>query len=126
MTDALRPFAVSVSQYTALSLLQAQPGLSNAQLARRTYVSPQAMNEIVKGLEQRHLVRRMQSPDHGQIKMTNLTDIGERLLEECDGAIDDLEQALFGGLGSVGIRRLRDALGDITRGSDGPDGSGGR
>ena len=37
---------LTLPQYTALSILRRSTGLSNAQLARRTYVTPQAMIEV--------------------------------------------------------------------------------
>ena len=51
LVDALRPFEVTVPQYTLLSVLDIRPGLSNAQLARRSYISAQAMHQLVNGLE---------------------------------------------------------------------------
>ena len=42
------PFGLTVPKYTALSILRDRPGLSNAQLARRTYVTPQSMNEVLR------------------------------------------------------------------------------
>ena len=45
--------ALSLNQYTTLSVLDQRGGLSNAQLARRSLVSPQSMNEVLLALEQR-------------------------------------------------------------------------
>jgi DNA-binding MarR family transcriptional regulator len=44
-------FGVTALQYTALSVLARHPGLSAAQMAQRSFVSPQAGNEMVKVLE---------------------------------------------------------------------------
>ncbi len=49
--DAIRDHGLSVGQYTALSVLGHRSGLSNAQLARRSLVSPQSAHELLLALE---------------------------------------------------------------------------
>ena len=55
-------FGVTALQYTALSVLIRHPGLSAAQMAQRSFVSPQAGNEMVRILERKGLITR--TPDH--------------------------------------------------------------
>jgi DNA-binding MarR family transcriptional regulator len=71
--QAIKDYGVSVTQYTVLSLLARQPGLSSAQLARRSYVSPQSMNETLLTLETIEAVRRQPDPNHGRILRAKLT-----------------------------------------------------
>lgn len=47
MDEALRGYGVTTPQYAAMSVLAEQPGLSNAQLARRSFLTPQTMNQIL-------------------------------------------------------------------------------
>ena len=61
------PFGLTVPKYTALSILRDRPGLSNAQLARRTYVTPQSMNEVLMALEADGLIIRSRSAEHGRV-----------------------------------------------------------
>jgi DNA-binding MarR family transcriptional regulator len=91
LSEALRQFELSLTQYTVLSLLGMQENLSNAQLARRAYVTPQAMSEIVRYLEARKLVVRKQSPDHARIHPARLTAKGRSTLDKCDAAVDKVE-----------------------------------
>ena len=58
LSDVLELFDLSVPQYTLLSVLEHRPGLSNAQLARRSYITAQAMHQVVNGLEERGLITR--------------------------------------------------------------------
>jgi len=44
MDEELRGLGVTTPQYAAMSVLAEEPGLSNAQLARRSSVTPQTMN----------------------------------------------------------------------------------
>jgi len=50
LSDALKPFGLSVPQYTLMSILEHRPGLSNAQLARRSYITAQAMHRAAHAL----------------------------------------------------------------------------
>jgi DNA-binding MarR family transcriptional regulator len=96
--DALAPLQLSVPQYTTLSVLHARGNLSNAELAKRAFISPQAMNEVIQGLEARKLVTRRASASHGRIVQLLLTQQGLALMHECDTAVQRLEQLLLGGL----------------------------
>ncbi|MGD2042704.1 MAG: MarR family transcriptional regulator [Acidimicrobiia bacterium] len=110
LAEALKPFDLSVTQYTVLSVLQNRPGLSNAQLARRSYITAQAMHQMVNGLEERGLITREVSPNHGRVQMTELTAEGRALLEHCDHVVNEIEQDIFGLLGNGQESRLRDLL----------------
>lgn len=110
LADALKPFDITVPQYTLLSVLERRPGLSNAQLARRSYITAQAMHQVVNGLEERGLIEREVSPDHGRIQMTRLTGDGKEVLDRCDKAVDLVEGRIFGGLGAGEKDHLRKLL----------------
>lgn len=94
----LRPFELTVAEYTALSLISRRGGYSNAQLARRSFVSPQAMHEMVSSLEGRGLLERPPSESHGSIRHTHLTKSGRDLLDRCNVAVDEMEEAMLAGV----------------------------
>jgi DNA-binding MarR family transcriptional regulator len=100
---AQRVAPLTVSQYTALSILRDRPGLSNAQLARRVFVTPQSMNEVISVLERDGLVRRTPDADHRRILRIDLTPHGREVLGQCDEAIGEMEEAMVAGL-SAGER----------------------
>jgi DNA-binding MarR family transcriptional regulator len=91
ITDMVAPHGLTATQYTALSVLRMGKGLSNAQLARRSYVTPQSMIEMLGTLEAKGLIVRSPAPDHGRILRTALTAKGRRLLSRCDAAINRME-----------------------------------
>jgi DNA-binding MarR family transcriptional regulator len=95
INEALAPSGLSVSQYTVLSVLQARGELSNAQLASRAFITPQAMNEVVQSLEAQKLVTRRQDPSHGRIVQLTLTARGMDTLRDCDAAVRALEQSML-------------------------------
>jgi len=97
--DAIvEPLGLTAVQYTALSVLSRHPGMSSAQLARRSFVSPQAANEMVTTLERRNLIRRRAGREGGRALWIHLTALGERTLARCDERVDELEAQLFGGV----------------------------
>jgi DNA-binding MarR family transcriptional regulator len=91
IADMVAPHGLTATQYTALSVLRVGKGLSNAQLARRSYVTPQSMIEMLGTLEGKGLIERSPSPDHGRILRTELTAKGRRLLSRCDEELDRIE-----------------------------------
>ncbi len=62
----------------ALSELNMRDGLSSAELARIAFVTPQAMNMVVRDLEQRGLIQRDAHPDGGRVLRIHLTRQGRR------------------------------------------------
>jgi DNA-binding MarR family transcriptional regulator len=107
LSAVLEPFDVSVPQYTVLSILERRADLSNAQLARRSYITAQAMHQVVNGLQARNLVERATSSRHGRIQPMRLTTEGATLLRRCDEAVEAAEQQLFDTLGSDDRQRMR-------------------
>lgn len=132
IAGVVRTRGLSVNQYTTLSVLDRRSGLSNAQLARRALVSPQAMNEVLLTLEERGLVRRHAHPEHGRIRQARLTAKGRSLLVGCDGEVNQVDAAMLSGLSGgertafraallSGIRALQGGLEKTTVGNDGGD-----
>ncbi|MGL4410383.1 MAG: MarR family winged helix-turn-helix transcriptional regulator [Zoogloea sp.] len=93
--DALTPLGLTVSQYTALSFLENQPQISNAQLAERSLISPQSANELIKLMEGKGWVERVPDPSHGRIVRISLTDAGSVLLNEAHAHVSALENAML-------------------------------
>jgi DNA-binding MarR family transcriptional regulator len=95
MRARLAPFGLSVPEYTALSILAAVPGLSNAQLARRSLITPPAMLEVLASLERRGLVERHSDPAHARIRRAELTEEGTRTLRASAREIERLSDELL-------------------------------
>ncbi|MCC9708967.1 MarR family transcriptional regulator [Streptomyces sp. MNU76] len=118
MDEALRPYGLTTFQYTALTVLRHRGGLSSAQLARRSFVRPQTMHEMVRALEERGLIERAHAPGNRRIMEARLTREGEDLLTACAPAVQKLEDQLL--LGMPETRRsafrqgLEDGLASLT------------
>jgi DNA-binding MarR family transcriptional regulator len=110
LTAAVEPNGLTLPAYTALSVLRTQNGLSNAQLARRSFVTPQSMSEVLTLLVDKGYVRRRAAPGHGRVIRTELTASGRRALGRCDHAVDLVEQQMLGDLDAREVTSLRDVL----------------
>jgi DNA-binding MarR family transcriptional regulator len=115
LAAAIEPAGLTLPAYTALSVLRVQDGLSNAQLARRSLVTPQSMSEALAQLVERGYVRRRADPAHGRIIRTELTKAGSRALERCDRAVDVVEREMLGELDAHEVASLRSALISCSR-----------
>ena len=107
---AVAPAGLTLPAYTALSVLRVQDGLSNAQLARRSLVTPQSMSEVVTLLVNQGYVRRRAEPGQGRVIRTELTPAGTRALERCDRAVDFVEQEMLAEFDADESAGLRDGL----------------
>ena len=96
--EAIEPDDLSVPQFTTLSVLARKTGLSNAQLARRAYITPQSMNEVVLQLERKGLLEREPDPAHRRILRAKLTRKGRAVLERCEAAVAEMEERILAAL----------------------------
>ena len=110
INDRVKPHGLTTLQYTTLSLLGARGELSNAQLARRSYMTPQAMSEVIEALESKGLIRRDPHPNHRRIYPAALTAKGRKVLGECDRAVDELEEQVLRDLSPTERTSLADGL----------------
>lgn len=92
MDRQLRDIGLSAPQYSVMASLEAEPGASNARLARRTFVTPQTMQAMLVKLEQAGLITRTPDADHGRIQRTELTDTGRAALTKAHLAVSQSEQ----------------------------------
>ena len=107
---ALADSDVTTQEYTTLSVLYDRDGLSSAQLARRAFVTPQAMNQLVISLERRGLLERSPDENHSRILRARLSKRGRALVEQCDLATQHVEKQLLAGLSRSDVATLRHLL----------------
>ncbi len=95
VTSALEPAGLSFPQYICMRILSKSPGRSNADLARDVSVSPQAMNIVVRGLQDRGLVTRPATVTSGRSLPAELTREGIELLKRTDEGVRDAERKVL-------------------------------
>jgi DNA-binding MarR family transcriptional regulator len=107
LDEVLRPLGMTTVQYTAMTVLERHPDLTSAQLARRSFVSQQAMAEMVSALEARSLVQRHRDARDRRRLVLALTDQGRGLLDECRLDVAAIEERMLAGIADADIVRTR-------------------
>jgi DNA-binding MarR family transcriptional regulator len=116
IAERVRPYGLTTLQYTTLSVLRRHGApLSNAQLARRSYMTPQAMSEVIDALAKKGLIKRNPHPNHGRLLPATLTARGRRVLAACEDAVDEMEDVMLAGLNRRERAALRKALKSAVR-----------
>ncbi len=110
MDRALREHGLTVPQYSCLELLDEQPGLSNADLARGTFVTRQSANVVLRGLKDAELITRPHSAEHGRALPVHLTAAGRERLHAARRAVYAIEVRMISG---VPADRLAALLSDL-------------
>ena len=110
MDEALRPLGLTTPQYGVLCALEAQPGLSNARLARALFVTAQTMHGVLSNLEREGLVERQAASENGRAKHGTLTARGTERLDEAHGAVERVEARMMDALGAGEATRLTASL----------------
>jgi DNA-binding MarR family transcriptional regulator len=111
INERVQPYGLTTLQYTTLSVLGRRGGgLSNAQLARRSYMTPQSMSEVIEALERKNLIRRDPHPNHRRVYPARLTATGAKVLEACDEAVAAVEEDMLRELDDDERRALRSGL----------------
>jgi DNA-binding MarR family transcriptional regulator len=98
MERAMADLAVTLPQFLVLIMLAAYPGISNADLARLTMLTPQTVSVIVANLLRSGAVARRPHEVHGRIQHLDLTAEGKDLLARCRKRARSIEARLTAGL----------------------------
>jgi len=115
MDKSLADINLTTPQYAVLAQLKECAGLSNAELARKSFVTPQTMNLIVRNLEERQLVVRTASQSHGKIMNTDVTKKGFNILGKANGLVFEVEEQIFGKLSKEDSNTLKMILQQLRK-----------
>ncbi|MDL5157757.1 MarR family winged helix-turn-helix transcriptional regulator [Actinomycetospora termitidis] len=110
LDELLRDSGVTALQYTALTVLAARDGLTSAELARNSFVTPQAMADLVTALERGDLITRRRNPDNRRQLLISLTPSGQDLLARYAEPVAAIEERMLTGLGDDERERFRSYL----------------
>ena len=110
LEEIVSAHGLGIAQFVVLSFLAETPGLANADLARRAFVTPQSMNEVLKQLESAGLVERRRNPTNARILNAYLTRTGARKRNAVSVQVRELEARLLSGLSRDERQNLNRAL----------------
>ncbi|MFJ4923692.1 MarR family winged helix-turn-helix transcriptional regulator [Streptomyces sp. NPDC088725] len=92
--EAMRELDLTPAQCGVLGHLAGGASMSCTQLAREALVTSQTMNGIVSHLEEKGLVSRRVSPDHGRVLLVSLTPEGMERARSARRFSASVEQSL--------------------------------
>ncbi|HET9073966.1 MAG TPA: MarR family transcriptional regulator [Solirubrobacteraceae bacterium] len=110
LDDIVRPDGLTALQYTALTVLERHPNLTSAQLARNSFVTAQAMADMVSALRDQGLIERHRDDRDRRRLVLALTPEGRKLLARYRDQIAALEDRMLVGLTDRQIAQLRESL----------------
>jgi DNA-binding MarR family transcriptional regulator len=100
MDHILSEINLTAAQYATLQVLKENSGISGAALARKCFVTPQTINEILNNLVDLGYIKRQSHPEHGRIIQTYITPIGEEMLNQAENKMQLIDDQLEEGLSS--------------------------
>lgn len=110
----LGPLGLTLPEFVCLRMLSMNPGLSSAELSRNSNVTPQAMNTVLRRLEEVGAVARPTSVSSGRALPASLTSQGRTLLKRAEAAVRVADSRILAKLTAAQQRefkRMLDKLG---------------
>ena len=95
MDRLLQAEGLTMAQYVALSLIEASPQITNAEISRRAFVTPQTMHRIVTDIESAGLVSASTDPKNKRVLLRSLTDRGRKLVASAHYVAARVEQQML-------------------------------
>ncbi len=95
-TAALADLEVTPPQFAVLTMIVAYPGVSGADLARLTFLTPQTVNVIVRNLERAAPSRNRPMPRMAVSSGCTATARGQALLKRCRARVTEVEARIAG------------------------------
>jgi DNA-binding MarR family transcriptional regulator len=111
---ALADLGVTTPQFAVLTMLNAYPGLSGADVARVALLTPQTVGVIIGNLERDGAIKKTPHPVLGRVLQWTLTRRGSTLLDKCRHRVNAIERRLVAGLGTKAELTIRRWLSKIA------------
>ncbi len=116
--QALADLGVTHPQFSVMTMLDAYPGHSNADLARLALLTPQTMSVIVANLLKSGIVERRAHEVHGRIQHLALSDHGRQLLTEAKKRVYGLEEVMLADVPLEARATIKSWLAKVAKGGD--------
>ena len=105
---------VTPPQFSVMTMIAAYPGLSNADIARLSFLTPQTVSVIIGNLVKAGVVARRPHEIHGRIQHLDLTDKGQRLLWSARERVHAVENELVKGASAADLKMLKHWLAGVS------------
>jgi len=107
MEKVLADLDATPPQFAVLTMIASYPGISGADLARLTFLTPQTINVIVRHLEKNGAIEKSAHALHGRILQLTATAKGQALLKRCRVRVKEVEDRIGGLVGRDEDRVIR-------------------
>ncbi|MEG6507991.1 MarR family transcriptional regulator [Methyloligella sp. 2.7D] len=114
LARTLADLDVTPPQFSVMTMIAAYPGLSNADIARLTFLTPQTVGVIVGNLIKSGAVQKQPHAVHGRIQQLTLTESGRSLLSTAKRRVGAVEKELVDGVSADEERGLRRWLAGLS------------
>jgi len=114
MDHLLHERDLTMAQYIALSLIEVSPQITNAEIARRAFVTPQTMHRIITDIESAGLVVASAAPNNKRELLRSLTERGMELVTYAHHVARAVETEMLRGLSAKDLERFRGFLQTAT------------
>ena len=98
VSAVLGPLGLTLPEFVCLRIISTFPGMSSAELSRHTNVTPQAMNTVLRKLEEAGTVARPASVSSGRALPATLTGQGRAVLKRAETAVRAADARILGKL----------------------------
>ena len=96
MEKALADIDATPAQFAVLTMIVAYPGVSGAELARLTFLTPQTINVIVRNLVRGGTIEKTAHAVHGRVLRLTATAKGQAVLKRCRSRVQEVEGRIAG------------------------------
>jgi DNA-binding MarR family transcriptional regulator len=110
VSAVLSPLGLTLPEFVCLRILSLFPGMSSAELSRHTNVTPQAMNTVLRKLEEVGAVTRPSAVSSGRALPANLTGQGRALLKRAEAAVRGADARILSKLTETQQREFKRML----------------
>lgn len=111
----LAPLRLTPKEVSCLWLINANPGIPQAALARYFGIERSSVNVVIKSLIQRELVRAEQNPDDRRVFGLSLSDAGHEKMVQAKTIVAEHERWLCEPISSDAVQDLRGTLEALAR-----------
>jgi DNA-binding MarR family transcriptional regulator len=107
---ALEPEGLHPRHFGVMTMVAAQPGLSQQELHEKTAIDPSSMVAVIDELEALGLAERRPDPDDRRVRTIFLTALGQEKLERVRALAGQLQREFFQALSAEERRTLHGLL----------------
>ena len=107
---ALEPEGLHPRDFGVMTMVAAQPGMSQQQLHEKTAIDPSSMVAVIDELEAAGLAERRPDPEDRRARTIFLTDRGEQTLRRVRALAGELQREFFAALTAEELRTLHALL----------------